>query len=749
MSLQRRGLLSGILVGLAMSSIAFAQPAKRAADAPAVTTPTIESAKGDVAAETIIDSKPTTPAEILRAAAALADLGRADLAKAYLQQLAATNPGEEALVEAAAKVDPDVLMRIASSEALRPEGRTIASAVLAAGAKRSRDPQRLRTAIDRLKDPSREVQREAMIEILAAREDAVPSLVLALADKNRAAVHPLARQALVQIGGPAIPPLVASLQTENAELKVQIIDVLAQIHSRDASLYLAAPAVSETISPEVRQAAAAALESIEGVRNPTLGDAIKLLSKETKRYLTGERPLKADADGQVTVWQFEPTIGVPARENVSREEAAAIIASRLADDLFSLASHDEAVQRLYLLTHLQAAAFKTGLNQPLAIDDPIVSEALTLGAVKVEDVLVNALSNGQLPAAKGAAQVLGDLGDVTFLDATGAKVRPIVNAVSHGDRRVRFAAAEAIMKWRPEASFAGSSDLIEALAWFAGSPGAKRALVAYPNEAIASELESMLVALDYEVDLVTNGRNAYLQALASGDYELALLSGRLDHPPLSVLLQELRRSPRTKDLPILLLGEEGDGERLRSLAAGDPLTGVIERPLSPQAMKLQVDRLAERTTDKLVPAELRSQQALAALGWLRQLNEASPKNFGIRRHEATIRRSLYSPAHSAAAADLLALIGTHTAQQSLVELANLATQPLAMRQTAAAAFSRSVRKYGVQLTSAEIQQQYDRYNASEIEDADSQQLLALILDAIEFPSKLKAGGSEQKVEVGK
>jgi DNA-binding response OmpR family regulator len=747
---QLRDLLAAIVVGLAFSQVAYAQdPPPAAADAPKITTPTIESAKGDVAAATIIDSNPTTPTELLRAAATLADLGRPDLAKAYLQQLANANPGEEALAEVAGKVDADLLMQIASSEALRPEGRTLASAVLAAGAKRARDPQRLKSVIDQLVNPSRQVQRAAIIEILAAREDAVPALLLAMADKKRAVMHPLVRQTLVQIGRPAVAPLVASLQTEDAALKVQIIDALAQIHSRDAALYLAAPAVLETESADVRQAAAAALESIESVRKPTVGDAVKLLSKEATRYLNGERPLKADADGKVTIWRFEPAIGVPARESVPRDEAAAIIASRITDDLFMLASHDAAAQRLYLITHLQAAAYRAGLNLPLALDEPIVAEALTLGAAKVEDAMVSALSNGQLPAAKGAAQVLGDVGDVTYLDATGAKVRPIVTAVSHGDRRVRFAAAEAMMKWRPESPFAGSSDLIDALAWFAGSPGVKRALVAFPNEMIASELGSMLDALGYEVDVATNGRSAYLQALASGDYELALLSGRLDHPPLAVLLQELRRSPRTKDLPILLLAEEGDGERLLALATGDSLTATIERPLTPQAMKLHVDRLTERTAEGIVPAELRSQQALAALGWLKQLNEASAKHFGIRQHETAIRRSLYSPAHSAAAADLLALIGTHTAQKTLVDLANMATQPLAMRQSAAAAFSRSVRKYGVQLTSAEMQQQYDRYNASEIEDAESQQLLALILDAIEFPSGLKAEGRKQKAESGK
>jgi hypothetical protein len=215
-----------------------------------------------------------------------------------------------------------------------------------------------------------------------------------------------------------------------------------------------------------------------------------------------------------------------------------------------------------------------------------------------------------------------------------------------------------------------------------------------------------------------------------------------------VLIQELRRSPRTAKLPIAFMGEDGDGDWLRSIAPNDPRTVVIERPMTPEAMKLHVGRLVERTEGSIVPAEVRSEQALASLKWLKQLHETSPRDFNVRQYEKAVAHSLYSPAHSAAAADLLASIGDHAAQSALVDLANLGTQPMAMRQTAAAAFSRSVRKHGVQLTSIEMQEQYDRYNASEGENADSQQLLALILDAIELPHSLEVE-RKRKAEGGK
>jgi hypothetical protein len=86
---------------------------------------------------------------------------------------------------------------------------------------------------------------------------------------------------------------------------------------------------------------------------------------------------------------------------------------------------------------------------------------------------------------------------------------------------------------------------------------------------------------------------------------------------------------------------------------------------------------------------------------------------------------------------MLASIGKQAAQESLVELANTVSQPLAMRQAAAAAFSQAVRKHSILLTATEIQHQYDRYNQSAGEDQPTQQLLGLILDAIELPTAKK------------
>src|SRR5262249_30076197 len=157
-----------------------------------------------------------------------------------------------------------VLLRLADNADLQPEGRQLSDAVMAAAAHLARDPARLAAEVDKLGDPSRSVRLAALKRILAAHEDAVPALVVALGDANKAAARSLVREALVQIGPQGVPALAAALQSNDNAAKVQIIQVLEQIGSRDAVVYLIVPATAEGVSPEVRDAARAALKDLTG-----------------------------------------------------------------------------------------------------------------------------------------------------------------------------------------------------------------------------------------------------------------------------------------------------------------------------------------------------------------------------------------------------------------------------------------------------------------------------------------------------
>jgi hypothetical protein len=140
---------------------------------------------------------------------------------------------------------------------------------------------------------------------------------------------------------------------------------------------------------------------------------------------------------------------------------------------------------------------------------------------------------------------------------------------------------------------------------------------------------------------------------------------------------------------------------------------------------------------QLVSYDERLDQASRALDHLRNLGKHPELYhfYDLQRQVPAALTALDTPQLAAKAAELLGMIGSTKAQRSLVNLASQRTRPLTERQAAVKAFTQAVEEHGVLLTRDEILLQYDRYNASEFLDADTQQVLGGILDAIEAPDR--------------
>ena len=93
--------------------------------------------------------------------------------------------------------------------------------------------------------------------------------------------------------------------------------------------------------------------------------------------------------------------------------------------------------------------------------------------------------------------------------------------------------------------------------------------------------------------------------------------------------------------------------------------------------------------------------------------------------------SLTAPGLTRAAIGALGKLDTPRAQRALLDMVNRMSAPIADRQAAAKAFADSVARIGTLLASDEILRQYDIYNASERQSAESQQVLASVLNTIE------------------
>jgi CheY-like chemotaxis protein len=377
------------------------------------------------------------------------------------------------------------------------------------------------------------------------------------------------------------------------------------------------------------------------------------------------------------------------------------------------------------------------LDQPLPLEPSSdAAQAAGLGVGPVEDALSCAMQTGKPIAAIAAAEILGQIGDEQLLASTGGQPRPLAMALRHSDRRLRLAAAQAILKIDPKQPYAGSSYLPETLGYILQTIGARRVLVVNPRVTHAQNLVGLLAEIGFVADTAATGREAFRRAADSADYEFALISDVTDFPNARETAQMLRKDPRTHGLPIGMLAREETLKQAEDFARSDPRMRAFPRPADAEGMAFRAAEILELAKQDLVGHSVRLAQARTAVDQLTRLAGSSEYAFyDLYRQIPAAQSALATPELSVQAAVLLGLLGSRNSQLSLVDLASQTLRPLAERQAAARGFATAVGKHGVLLTRDEILLQYQRYNQSENLDRGTQQVLASILDAIEGESR--------------
>jgi HEAT repeat protein len=714
----------------AADAAADAKPAAKpvaAGDAPpADAAPAIPD---DPAVLAVLESKPQTPFDLLRATQILTDLGHPRLALPFVKQLTGQKLDAEQQAALFKKFPSATLMRLARNAELAKEIGPFLDGLYQSADAMRRNPARLAEWIKHLSDPSEAVRAQATQALLLAGDSAVAPLVAVMADPAREKEHRLAKRVLVQLGNEGVPALLGTLESPNDLIKTQVVEVLGAIQAEKAVAALMAPLVSPQSSLALRAMTGAAIQRISG-RVPNNVEAMQLLEHAARRRLA-ESQLVNPSD-IVEFWQWDAAKNESVPVNYDARGAKLAEALRLAADLRTLDGEDPGRRRLYLITLLQAAKLGVGLDKPLPTEAGTpYAVAASFGPHAIEDALGGAMAEGYIPAAIAAAQILGDIGQAEMLAHAGAAPSILARAASHSDRRLRFAATEAIMKLDPKTPFAGSSGVTQSLGYFAGSYGVPRILIAHPLSAEGGKLAGLAAALGYEADVAVTGRQAFELATSSPDYELAFIHAVINRPAADELLAQLRRDRRTRYLPVGFISPLNDLERVQSFARRSGDVQAFLQPQNDAEMKIFVGDVLARAGQSHVPVEQRRLQALAAIGWLVKLAQQHTGVFDVAQLEAQIIPLLYVPEMSGRAIELLADIGNQRSQQALVQLANTSVQPLATRQAAVTALAQNIRKYGTLLTSGEIYAQYDLYNLNAGRNRDTHVVLSALLDVIE------------------
>ncbi len=688
----------------------------------------------------LLAAKPTAPSEVLRTAQLLLEAGRPELAKRFLKKLLDAKLDDAQWTALVDEYHSQAFIDLAERSELRPESEELVRAALGAVNRRLRDPARIAAQIVQLKDPSAEARGQALTALRAAHGAAVSAMIAVLADPQRAGEHATVRAALASMRGDAVDPLADILDRAEPDLMIEAIKALAEMRATASTVYLLAPALSDESDVRVRAAAQKAVAQLMG-QLPGKEWAARQLRDMAESYFAGKQPLRTDIDGRVTLWRWDTAAKQCLPRNVSADDAARTIAARLARAARSLAPDDPRLRVLALATALEQSVYDRGLEKRLDFKDPVLRQIAKVNPPTIEGVLAFCLAGHHTAAARAAAEILGWTGNAETALQGGSDPAPLVRAVRSPDPRLRIAALEAIARLKPQKPFAGSSHVLESLAFLAASSGGRRALIVGPTAEVFEEWVGVLRSRNIATDPATTGHEALRMALRSPDYELMLVDMAAQGPLAEDIVQQVRQDYRTASLRIGLIARSGFLERAQRIAEQDPLTIAFSQPVDAEAARWQFGRLMGLMPREFVGFSERLGVAVRALRCLAKLGETSEQLFDLRRAEDAALAGLLVPRLSVPAVAVLADIGTLASQEAMVEVANRVASPLTVRRAAAAAFDLNVHRFGLLLGQGAIRLQYVRYNQSATQNVDSQHVLASLLTTIESratPSILQA-----------
>lgn len=693
----------------------------------------------DLNVRAVLETDPTTPAELVRAIGVLIDLKRAAAAKPLVAKLQAANLDDAACAALVAQFGSAEFLKLARARDLLPEGRAVAEAIVAGSNRHLRDPAQIDALIKQLGDPSLGIQALAVEQLRLVGPEVVSPLLATLTDPNQAAAHAGARRTILRLGSEAIGPLQGALESNDAPLIAEAASALAQLRALQSVNDLLGLAYGADLDERIREAAHTALAQLLG-QAPSRAAAAAWLDREAVAYLTGtvdlprgELSLDPQRPGRVIkLWHWDAERRASVAREYSPPAARNAIAAELARNAFRLTAPADpyyANRRVrYIVTALAELPLGDKANLGRVLPPSVFKLGNEPGHRLWLDSLNYALTAGQWRAANHLINLLADTGDERVLAGDG-RPSPLAAGLACPERSVRLAALAAIARLKPRTPFVGASLVPITIAAFLDTASAPRAVVAAGDEE-AGRLAGLLSALGYEAEGVASGQALFKAARASADVELIVIdSAVIDPPPIDCIVK-LRQDPRTMLTPIALVISVGEEDRFLDRLRGDLLTDLFVRPQDPAGFAFQIERLRGAGLSALAPQD-RIDHARAAAGHLVALGHSSPRLFDFLPLVEPLTHAIYLPGVTADAARALVGIGSPEAQTVLVDYASGPTQQLADRQAAAQAFCDSVRRWGILLTTSQLAAQYDRYNQSETLDEDTQQLLSSILDCLE------------------
>jgi CheY-like chemotaxis protein len=530
-------------------------------------------------------------------------VGSFDIAARHISGLLALNPTEKDLLALEAKYSLAAMLRLRNVQRWSPdinsrekmkrdaaiafdkEARTNVEKLIQltsdALKKELSNPERITRFAKALVAPIPEEAAFAQKELLRSGSDAIPVLLDILqqsppSDQRAAILELLPKYEVV-----VVPQLIAALDTSELNLRMDLLKML-----RRRSDYTSLQNSVETdIKPNLWFYTAPIPGHAEELRTLAREMLIGLLSRHPDVDRDSERRLpqyqlvqitlqflnhkaRFTTPGNVAVWKWTANKAVVQQMNTS--EAEEYYGLRYARWALTIQPDYAPAQKAFITLALDKHHGRTGGSaEPLAKSSPGLHAALAAAPYDlIADLLQTALDESRVNMAVSLIQILGERTEVRAVRTSekpvgGTTEKPLLRAsllqraLDHSDRRIQFAAVDALLRTPSPQGQERAAQIVKVLAnTLEGgeNPGGKpKAMIGDPDRVRGEALGSIMRQVGFEVEVKRVGKDLMRRLQEKADFDLIVLDQHIPGPMLPDLLAQLRADYRTKGIPLMIV----------------------------------------------------------------------------------------------------------------------------------------------------------------------------------------------------
>jgi hypothetical protein len=405
----------------------------------------------------------------------------------------------------------------------------------------------LREQVERLGDGAI-AYRNAVTALRQSGEVAAPILLDYLNDPTEAALHPRIRQAIVELGLPLVNPLLAATETDDPNLKAEVIRALGELGYPEAIPYILEQVQKEGSQGQVGRAADIALRQLGYTGGSTAGTEYYELAQ---KFWLRQVPIEPDTRfGEANLWSWSQgnlnAVSVPPEifdEVMAMRAAANTLALSRDGDGVGQRAQDEALALWLAANYRREIELPEGSIDASRPDtDPTAGYYGTQAGVNyLQRVLERAIAERNLPPANrydSASVALGairSLREIVGDSTLTAGETPLTRAMRYPDRRVAIESAMAIAQALPTQSVANGEQVVPLLAEALNRTGEPTVVLAMADADELNSVAAELTSAGFRVEGARTASAAARQAEALPGVDVLIIDHQLGDPQVNQL----------------------------------------------------------------------------------------------------------------------------------------------------------------------------------------------------------------------